>query len=168
MRIKPGEQLIRDPHPMHSLACSSLKVTRAVEQTGALLHGLGGQGRHQIFLGLEVLVDRAFRVLRCLGQAVHAQAGIAMLDEHATSDVQQLKFAIANFALFSERGGHGYYFDGSSKNVKMSEIEISGSATNSGVVRERRKADDCGFAPGLIGAGGLYGASELHPTRLGS
>jgi hypothetical protein len=66
------------------------------------------------------MIDRPLRVLRRLGQAVHAQAGVALFDQHLPGDTQERRLPLPDLALFSSERSHIKIIDGPSEKVESS------------------------------------------------
>ena len=118
--MEPGEQLVGNPQRQQPLPRPALKRAGPGQTRQPLLAAFNRERRDQVFLGGKVLIDRPLRILRRLGQPVHAQTGVALFHQHLPGNSQQSRLALPDLALLPCNSSHAANIDDSSKNVKTS------------------------------------------------
>ncbi len=99
--IEVEEDFFGDTDGEESLAGVALKGGGPVEEIGSFADGLEHHGGQDVFLAGEMLIDGSFGVFDGLGDAVHVEGEVAVLDEDVSGGLEDELFALLAFALFA-------------------------------------------------------------------
>ena len=99
--IELKEQLGRRADGRNPFPGSTGIRRRSPEQIQAPLHRLVGERHQDLFLAREVMIDRALGVFHRLGDSIHAEAVVTVLNDHRTGQFEDSPLAVLNFSLFA-------------------------------------------------------------------
>ena len=100
------EQRLRRGNGEHPIARPCVPLRGTPKQLGTLLDAVGQQRDDEVFLGPEVLVERAGGVVALFGEPGHLQLEQPFLADQLPGLVDEKLFPLGNFALTTFFGAH--------------------------------------------------------------